>query len=304
MNNKKLILAGLATVIVISGVSFLNTGSEITLIENQETSLSKYEPLTLADVWQGEVKTKNSRNLEKVEKITKQAEEDTPQESEITLDYSLIHEEIGKIRLTEDGNVIVDDIALKALRKAFPRNRLNHTPEMIEELQNIILKGLPGSAGEQASEIVKNFFDFQQAKKEMEQVYRDINIASGGHEEKLAEMKILRELYLGKEVAEQLFGTEDRNAEIMLRSIKIANDQSLTPEEKIEKRAQLNKEFIKPDVNNWENRYSAYRAELKSINLADLEKEDKKAAINDLQEKHFNKDEIETISKSNISLDF
>lgn len=304
--NKTLIIAVVAAIIVVAGYTSLSSDSEVKIIESKESSLepNTFKPLTVADVWQGvEVKkTVIPTAQEMTESLKNNTETEEPKEAPITLDYEYIHEEIGKIRLTENGEVVLDEHTLNALRQAFPSSRLKLTPAMLEELQNIMKQGLPGPAGEQAAEIIKNFYDYAIAKKEMAAIYRDIN-TNLSHEESLAEQKTLRNLYLGEDVANQLFAEEDRSSEYMLKAFEISANKDLTPEEKIKKRNELNHSYIEPLIENWSSRYTSFREDAKAIKDSDKSEEQKAKEIEALKNNQFNEKEQRIIRDGNINLD-
>jgi len=305
-SNKKLIIGLTSTIIAVVAYLSFGTNSQVQIIENTESSLNTdaIKPLTLADAWQG-VKIKKTAipTVQEVKDSIKNSGEDEEKaETPITLDYEYIHEEIGKIRLTENGDVVIDGHTLNALRQAFPSSRLKLTPAMLEELQAIMKEGLPAPAGEQAADIIKNFYDYAVAKREMDTIYRDVS-TNLSHEEALAEEKVLRNLYLGEEVANELFAVEDRNSEYMLKAFEISADENLSKEEKIEKRNELKHSYIEPLIDNWSDRYSEYKEEANKLKASDLDQKALRAELDKLKSERFNKEELDIIVGGNIILD-
>ncbi|GAA6133754.1 hypothetical protein NBRC116188_05430 [Oceaniserpentilla sp. 4NH20-0058] len=300
LGNKKFIISAGALAVIIAGASFIDTGSNITVISNTQSSLepSHLKPITVADVWQGE--TSNTDNNIQNPDRSENAEE---KQTSYTLNYSLIHDEIGKIRLTSDGNVIADDIALKALRMAFPSSRLNHSPEMIEELLNIIKDGLPAPAGEQAADIIQKYFEYAKAHNEIASIYGDIKFNHENREEILTHTQALREQYFGEELTTQLFHQEDKKTEYMLETHEIAVNKQLTPDEKRQAQLKLKDEYVASVINQWESRYQAYEEASKSIKgNPQLKGDELKNALRNLQIEHFSIDELQTLHKANFKL--
>lgn len=300
---KNIIILASAIIAISLGYSLIGTEPEIAIVKNTESSF-KSNPsnqLTVADVWKIENNTANSdANLN--ENIN-QTEDTQKKERTYSLDYTMLHKEIGKIRLTEDGNIIVDDIALKALERAFPKNRLNHTPEMMEEMLAIIKQGLPGKAGEQAADIIQKFFEFAKAKKELDSVYGDVNLAPSNREEALEENKALRRLYLGEELATQLFDKSDKESGFMHDTLEIARNKEMSQEEKEKAKNKLSLEYLGSVLTNWDSRYQAYQSASTSIQQnQSLDSDEIKHALIELQKESFTIEELKTIRRANIRL--
>lgn len=304
-SQNKILIISITAVALGAGFLFSGSESDVKIIENTQSSMVKndYQPLTIAQAWQENLNKKTS-NQNTPSKPQNQAGETQDNESENTpsLDYTYIQKEIGKIRLSEDGTVILDEMTLSALRDAFPVNHLNLTPEMLQELQEILKQGLPGIAGEQAAEIVSNFYEYMEAKKDLNDLFRDVQVKPGTHEEALAEEKALRELYLGKEIADQLFKKEDQTSEYMLKAFRIASDQSLSHEEKEKEKNKLNIEFINNEIENWDARYQSYLEEKNTLKAKQLSTEEYNQAVIQLRNQHFSVQEQARISDANIPL--
>lgn len=284
---------------------YSGTRQDATIIANSQIPISDHDTKsrTIADIWQEKTKQSFS-TTQVVEQINNnQNTYNGDSEMPFTLDYPWIYEEIGKIRLTGDGDILVDDIALKALRKALSRDKDKFTPELMNEIQNILKTGLPGAAGEQAAELVSNFHEFLLAKRELSEAYSDIHISAGLAQKGLEEEeKSLRNIYLGEALAEQLFKKEDQQSGYMYKVFKIAASKELTKEEKIKNRAELNKIHFTPDIHNWDVRYDNYREKLDTILSSGIVDKEKDAEINILQTEHFTKEELSKINDTQISL--
>ncbi len=304
LNSKKISIVITVALAVGAYLMYSGASRDVTIITNSQASISDEvtKPRTIAEALQGNVK-----HLASTRQVVEQAKNnqdtyidgvDTP----FVLDYPWIHEEIGKIRLSEDGEVIIDGIALNALRKALSRNKDNITPDIMSEIVGILKAGLPGVAGEQASELVSNFHEFLLAKSELSAAYSDIHLNGGDAQQGLEEEKSLRNLYLGETLAEQLFKKEDQQSDYMYKVFKIAASKDLTKEEKIKKRAELTKSHFTPDIHNWHGRYGNYREKLETILSSGIVDKEKDAEINRLKTELFTQDELNKINDSNISL--
>lgn len=303
INPKKTIITASVLLSALIGFTIFNSGSKVTIINNNAPSITpeNFKPLTVASAWQGEVKALPNAN--KMNEHLSKKDESNGEEKGFVLDYAMIQQEIGNIRLTEDGNIIIDDIALKALRRAFPPYRLNLTPEMLDEIEEIMKKGLPGVAGIEAADIIRKFYEYAQAKKEMASVYRDINLSQGSREEAEAQEESLRTLYLGEELAAQLFEKEDKETSYMHSTFEIATNNDMTAEQKEEAKRKLSIEYLSSLIDNWETRFHAYQVTLNSIKQdSSLSEAEIKDAIINLQKDSFTIEEFKAIRRANVNL--
>lgn len=218
------------------------------------------------------------------------------QSASVPFDVPFIYEALQDVRLDAQGNVVVDDEALKALDETLKFSNLDLNPAALEELQELIRIGLPGSAGEQTAKIVGNYYRFLQAEKEFNELYRNPGMdgdLQAGYEELVA----LRELYLGADVASKLFEKQDRDARYMLESMLLARDDSLSPEEKQARQEQLSASFHSqaPELPRWEERYRLFEHEEQAIVESTLSEEEKQRQRDLLLRQHFGPDEISAV---------
>lgn len=218
------------------------------------------------------------------------------QSAPVPFDVPFIYEALQDVRLDEQGNVVTDDEALKALDETLKFSDLDLSPAALEELQELIRIGLPGSAGEQTAEVVGNYYRFLQAEREFNELYRSPGMdadVEAGYEELVA----LRELYLGADVASKLFEKQDRDARYMLESMLLARDDSLSPEEKQTRQAQLSANFHSqaPELPRWEERYRLFEYEQQAIIESTLSQEEKQRQTDLLLRQHFDPDEIPAV---------
>jgi len=296
---KILITAAVALPLLIIFLT-LNNQTNIKVIESTPSTKPR-QPLTIAEAWQQP--SSNQSYAESPQTPSTQRPVDHS-DIDITLDYAFIYEEIGKIRLNEDGSVVIDSLTLHALRKAFPAHKLNLTPELMKELSEMIEAGLPGRAGKEASEIIRNYYAYALAKEELNHIYDDINLNRNNHKDALNEIKALRSAYLGDYISQHLYKDEDKIADYMIDAFEIATNQSLTQEEKTTKHTELRHSKIQQSITNWPERYSNFLMEKQNIMDSSLTTKEKNTAIKQLQQQHFKKDELDLITSMDIELTY
>ncbi|MGQ9427124.1 lipase secretion chaperone [Gilvimarinus sp. F26214L] len=178
------------------------------------------------------------------------ATEDAEEESveAVAFDVPYIYEALQSVRLDDAGNVVTDELTLKALRDAFAYQRLDLNSVQMEELKDLIRLGLPGLPGEQTADLVGRYHDFLQARKDFDALYTEPGMAAS-LEQQFADLQALRELYFGPEVSAKLFARENRDAHYMLASMQLARDESLSPDERVEKQQEIAERYeqIHPD---------------------------------------------------------
>lgn len=213
-------------------------------------------------------------------------------------DVTVIYDNLQAVRLDEEGDVIMDDVALRALDEALDHGELELTGADLEELQELIRIGLPGKAGEQTAGIVGDYYEFLGAKQEFEAVYEAADTVRD-FESEYEELVALRELYLGEEVARQLFAESDKEARFMLKSMALEADSSLDPEEREERQRELARQHYDktPDIPDWDRRYQAYRQEKQYILDAGLAEEEQERQLRQLASQHFTENEIGSVER-------
>ncbi|MEX1034008.1 MAG: lipase secretion chaperone [Cellvibrionaceae bacterium] len=211
-------------------------------------------------------------------------------------DITYIYDALRTVRLDDNGEVMLDDIALRSLDEALDHGNLELTSADLEELQELIRAGLPGEAGEQTAKIVGDYYRFLQAKKEFNAVYTAPGIEND-YESEYEELRALRDLYLGRDVANQLFAETDRDARFMIRSMQLEADSSLSPEERQARQRKLAEDHYRPDIPRWEQRYSAFQKEKQHILDAGLTEEQQQEQIEQLLNSHFDTEEIAAVKR-------
>jgi len=161
--------------------------------------------------------------------------------TEMPYDAVSVYKVLQSIKVDENGRLVPDQTAMQALERGYSDLGPNLSPQAMSELQELIRVGLPGPAGEEAAQILENYYRYRSAETEFNQLRAAAvsnaraqgQLPTGDRYEELVE---LRRSYLGKEVADSLFAVEDAQARHMFATIAIQQNDKLTDEEK---RAQL-----------------------------------------------------------------
>ena len=215
-----------------------------------------------------------------------------------------VRDALQEVRIDESGNIILDNTALMSLDEALERIYKQLDDTKLEKLVALIEAGLPGLAGEQTAELVENYVGFLKAKDEFSQIYENQEVPAEQTVESLErdeslyqELGSLRETYLGKEKADQLFKITDANANYMFDTLKISANDTLTPEERSQqlKEIQERHALATIDIPNWTYRYDSFLAEKETILNAAISDDEKQNQLTALLRDRFNERERSTI---------
>jgi lipase chaperone LimK len=292
----KLIIIASLFVLVLVGLYFLLKPNEATPTERDlvATKSTASKP-TIATEWQwvsGQPEVLQTNTTDDTNTVLPFTEES-------------VYIALQAVKLDEGGDIILDHDALISLDEALERihNRLNQAS--LEALQELIKQSLPGKAGTQTAELVKNYYDFLEAKEEFSRINEAM--ADTNNENSLqaleinvqlyAELQALRERYLGYEATESLFRVSDANAKYMFDSMKLALNDQLTNEERLEQRKIIEAEHLEQSINitNWPSRYSAFNNEKQYIVASSISDDDKRQQLETLLSQHFDEEERKRI---------
>jgi len=164
--------------------------------------------------------------------------------------YSLhsIYAALESVRVDENGNLILDNLALDALNEALERYYKNIDTQALREIEEIIKDALPGKLGEQTAQLVRDYHGFLGAQDEFNQIHQYVegpqNVSEVERDRNLySELQALREVHLGSEVSDRLFAQNDSGARFMFDMMSIDMDTSLTPEERAIRQAAVQERF-------------------------------------------------------------
>lgn len=309
MSKKRSVIIGITSILIAIPIAFsmINSNDSRLAINENDFEINKDERhnsenqfQTIATTWKWSKDNQNSTTAI------------TPLNSKKSLPFTtqFVYEALKAVKIDVDGNVIHDHDALLSLDEALLRIQNKLDRESLHILQETIIDGLPGKAGEQTAQIVGDYYNYLEAKDEFSRT-SDILTESSGHEtvnavenDQLlyAELKSLRELHLGTEVSNGLFRVTDSDAQYMFESMKLDIDESLSEEERTQKRLEIETQHIQRSINitNWPVRYSEFQETKQRIISASLEDEEKQRQITELLNSHFNLSELKTIEHLGI----
>jgi lipase chaperone LimK len=231
---KSILSFGLAVAAVIGGLVYWASPQEETLVQKPNAAIQDQNTETIAYKWQWENLTKPAPNGdERNSDVT----EPRPR-GEMPYDAVAVYRVLQSIRLDENGRVVPDQTAMQALEKGYSELGPDLSPQALSELQELIRVGLPGPAGEEAAQILENYYRFRSAEVEFNRQMENQLSMPGqtGNQlptgERYEELMELRRSYLGKEIAESLYAVEDAQARHMFAALAIQQNADLTAEEK------------------------------------------------------------------------
>lgn len=254
---------------------------------------------TIATAWQWNTNPL-AEGAEKDKNYTENSTKLPSNASNLPFTQESVYQALHAVNLDSNGDLILDNQALISLNTALDYDEVTLDEEALAELQTLIKKGLPGNAGEQTAQIVADFYHYLGAKKEFNtlyETYTDDDQAIEHYEMQYDELNALRELYLGSEVADQLFATANANSRYMFESMKIESNDTLSDAEKTRQQAEIIKAHEEKTINisNWSDRYQAFLDEKNYITQSSLSNSQKRQQLTDLMHQHFTYEELEYV---------
>ena len=223
MPNKSILMSSLAAAVIGGLAYWMWPGDEAVVpAPTPDAQVQEKNTNTIAHEWRWQNFTKNPS----ASNAGENSEGGKPG-SEVPSHAVAIYRILQGIKLDEDGHVVPDQTMKEALEEGFERLGPDLSSEAMSELQKMIRTGLAGEAGEEAAQILENYYRFRLAEMEFEG--QPVNPSAADHYEKLVQ---LRRSYLGAETADKLFEVEDTNGRHMLAAIAIQTNANLTAEEK------------------------------------------------------------------------
>jgi hypothetical protein len=212
-----------------------------------------------------------------------------------------VYKALHRVRLDDQGGVVIDNKTLIALDETLNDSRLQLDSQSLNELKIIIKQGLPGNVGEDVAKIVGDYYQFLGASKEFNSLYEG-DLATAQYSDKTTEqsqdnyreLMSLREVYLGTDVAKKLFSISDANANYMFDMAKVDQNTDLTNEEKKQHRASIIERHTEKTIgiSNWKKRYSVFLAAKHNIQMVLMSMEEKQMQLTELMHQHFNLEEL------------
>ena len=205
------------------------------------------------------------------------------------------------VKLDPDGNVILDHDAKLSLDEALERIYSIMDTQSIAALKQLIESALPGSTGEQVAQLVDDYLNYLIAKDEFSELYESASpppekatLNSIEKDQTLySELQALRNVHLGTDTAEALFRVEDASAKMMFDSMKLAQNTSLSAQERALAQEQIQARLIEESLNidNWNSRYQAYLDAREVIESSALSSDEIAQQITQLTSQHFTAEE-------------
>ncbi|SFR76514.1 lipase chaperone protein [Marinobacter daqiaonensis] len=149
---------------------------------------------------------------------------------------------LSRVEIGEDGQVVINENAQTILEQAFLDAGPQMNEEQLAQLKTLIAAGLEGPAGEQAVDIAEKFFRYSNAFKEISDTLA-VRADPASLKDDYEQVARLRRTHLGPELAEQLYGREEKLTRYTLEVMEIQADPNLTPEQREEKRQALASEY-------------------------------------------------------------
>ena len=221
---KKSVLISAVAAALIGGLIYWVVSENETQVPVPNAIIQNTNTNTVANNWQWK-----NFNTQSASDTGKKSEADKSSAAgALPYDAVEVYKVLQSLKLDEDGRLVPDQTVLKALEKGYSDLGSDLSPEAMSGLQDVIRKGLPGQAGEEAARILESYYRYRSAESEFHaQLANQLPAAS--HYQELMQ---LRRNYLGQEVADQLFAVENTQARHMLAAIAIEKDTNLTAEQK------------------------------------------------------------------------
>ena len=158
-----------------------------------------------------------------------------------SFDVGLVFDALSQVVVDHNDDVVINHNAKDLLESAFKKMTFDLSENDLNELNELIVIGLPGKAGEQTAKIVRDYYDYRLAEADfMASTYGEDMIDAQTNFEQIV---AIRRAELGHEVAEKLFGLQEAEAHFMIQSIKNQSDTGLTEEERLRKQTDLQNRF-------------------------------------------------------------
>lgn len=145
---------------------------------------------------------------------------------EISLDR--LQHALAHIAVDQDGNLILDEVALASLQQAF-RAVGDLDPAMIQELQLYVQAGLAGETGEQASAILGNYVRYRYNLTDAQQAWAQEGLTPHQRLERTIE---LRREAMGPVTASQLFAGEEAHQRYLIGMEEIRTNTRLSEQQR------------------------------------------------------------------------
>lgn len=146
------------------------------------------------------------------------------------LDLEALQHALALIAVDEHGQLVLDEVALISLRRAFDEFGELEDDTTRQQLLLYIEAGLAGITGQQAAGIVNDYFSYRQARRQLESQWQ--RQGEPDPRSRLEALADLRRRHLGHTVATQLFGGEEAHHRYLLALTELRKNSALTAAER------------------------------------------------------------------------
>lgn len=169
-----------------------------------------------------------------------------------------IFEATQKVRVDEQGQVVLDHEALMLLERTLGQRDLHMDDAALTQLKELVEFALPG-AGAQVAAIVGDYYEFLRAKDAYEEQAFEAGQADD-YDDRQRHLQLLRETYLGAEVADKLFAETDAQTALLRANMLLAADTALSEESRQQQQYQIHQQYVERVLraNGWAERYGQF----------------------------------------------
>lgn len=224
---------------------------------------------------------------------------DSEQTREIPFTVDEVYVLVQTVNLDETGNLALGNDTLLALDRLFLNGDKKLSEQDLRNLRELIEAGLPGETGGKAAGVATDYYDYLEAQTQLTATHRpEEGSASGLSGEQLyRELRQLRAMHLGQDVADQLFRTADAQFTYMTQARDLQTDNNLSQEQKLAEVHKLGEALQEASIgiSNWPQRRNQFLTEKRRIVEAALAESAKQDQIQTLLKRNFRPDELEQI---------
>ena len=142
----------------------------------------------------------------------------------------------GGFPVDKDGNFIPARTALRTLNYFLSATGEESDAAILARIQSYIEHNLQPPADQQAREFVDKFLDYREQGRSFREV---VSLENLSVEEQAERLKVIRREMFGDEVAQQLFGDEEKMLDLSIEKRKIVLDESMPEAQKSERLAEI-----------------------------------------------------------------
>jgi hypothetical protein len=146
-------------------------------------------------------------------------------------DYEATEQALLKIKQSKSGELILNVSTAKVLEKAISTLPIRMKHDELRRVELLLIKGLPGRAGQQLASVFTGFYYYQQALNSANSTV-DTQEHTDDQELSFKQMVLLQKEYLGEDISEQLFGRQNRLNHYLYARKAINENPSLNPAQK------------------------------------------------------------------------